>query len=223
MKSSSIKFILLSFFAIPQFASAQFDDILHQPFVKSHWIIRQCDSIKIIENTRDHLKDTVFVNSCDSGSEDQEQLSGHDENYYIISIIGNLLSYEYSYSLYGGAHPTGGEWYRTINITSKKEISLDELFTSKSILDVMLYDTSFTNYTSNKHPKDLNDFISSLHSSCEVNFRHLLTSFAIASVGDNEISIQFGIDHGCEVMPEVFTSISIKIPRSAMLYDFINQ
>jgi hypothetical protein len=225
MKSSSILLILfiLSFFVMPQVSSAQYDDILYQPYVKSHWVIQQSDSVKIIENTRTHRFDTVFVNSCEVGSEDQEQLSGSGENYYIISIIGNLLSYEFTYSLYGGAHPTGGMWYRTINITSKKEISLDDLFTSKSILEVMLNDTSFTNYTSNKHPINLNDFISSLHSGCEVNFRHLLTSFAITGVSDNEISIQFGIDHGCEVMPEVFTSISIKLPRSTILYDFINQ
>ena len=202
-------------FTVPQLMSAQYDDILHPVYNKSHWKVIQNDSIAIIENTLSHRLDTVFVNSNDLNSDDHEER-------YIIAIVGSLLSYDFTYAMFGGAHPTAGEWYRTVNIATKQEVSLVDLFSSDVILKVILRDTNFTKYAQNKNPENIYDFISSLGGGCEVSFSDLLVSYAIKSVEINVVVIEFGLTHGCEACPECFTKIDIKLPKSAMRYNFID-
>jgi hypothetical protein len=211
-----IRTILFSLFlSLPQLIFAQYEDILNPVFIKSHWKVIQNDSIVIIENTLSNQLDTVFINSNEPDSED------HNE-YHIVSIVGSLLSYDFNYAMFGGAHPTSGEWYRTINIDTKEEVSLENLFSSKTILGLISKDTNFTKYTQNKNPKDIHDFISSLGGGCEVSFSRLLVSYAIKSIDKDSVLIEFGLIHGCEACPECFTKIKVKIPKSAMKYNFIN-
>jgi hypothetical protein len=194
---------------------AQNEDILNPVYIMSHWKVIENDSIVIIENTFSHRLDTVFVNS------NKPDLEDHEER-HIIAIVGSLLSYDFNYAIFGGAHPTGGEWYRTINIDTKKEVSLEDLFSSIVILKTMLCDTNFTKYSQNKNPKNIYDFIYSLDGGCEVSFSDLLVSYAIKSVDEKVVVIEFGLTHGCEACPECFSRIKVKIPKAAMKYNFIS-
>jgi hypothetical protein len=205
-------FLILLSIALPALMLAQDEEFVNPVCVSSHWKLIQNDSIKILQDSLSHRIDTVLVDSYD----EQDH-----EAYHVVSIVGSLLSYDFDYAMFGGAHPTGGRWYRTIDVNTKEEISLEDLFSSTAILAAITRDTNFTKHTIIKNPKDIHEFVSSLVGACEVDFSKLLVSYAIKSIDHDVVLIEFGLNHGCELMPEKFTTIDVVLPKSAMLYDFI--
>lgn len=207
-------FLILSPVGLTALLSAQDEEFVNPVYLNSRWKLVQNNSIKVLQDTLLYRIDTVLVDS--QGEED------HDD-YHVVSIVGSLLSYDFDYAMFGGAHPTAGRWYRTIDINTKEEISLEDLFSPAIILATIARDTNFTKYSILKNPKDIYEFVSSLGGGCEVDFSKLLVSYAIMSIGHNVVLIEFGLNHGCESMPGSFTTIDVMLPRSAMLYDFISE
>ncbi len=213
--------ILFSFFS-SSFAQIADNDI--PVYSKSRWKLIENDSVTIIKNSFSTKLDTIFKNVYESDSNDSSAIGYYfSSEYKVISIVGSYLSYEYCYNGSGGLHPIGGRWYRTINIDKKNDLSLDSLFTSEVIYKKLSTDTNFTKYLTEKHTKNLSEFIRSLDGGCEISFENLLVSYAITSINNSFVSVQFGLTHGCEYMPEKFTVIKIELPKTAMNKKYLNE
>jgi hypothetical protein len=205
----------------------QENDNLEPYYNRSNWKLIKNDSLTVIRNVLSNRRDTIFVCHNEGEEDDSTEAAwlGHsfNEQYRIISIVGSLLSYEYSFNMTGGAHPTGGAWYRTININTSDEVSLYYLFSGESILNALRKDSVIRKYAATTNYEDLDTLIGSLEGGCEVNFRDIFISFAITSIANDVVNIEFGLTHGCEVDYGRLTTIDIALPKSSMNYNLINK
>ena len=215
---------LLILFSTLSSSFAQIDDNNIPVYCKSKWKLIENDSLTIIKNSISNKLDTVFINEDESDPDDSSAAGNYFySEYTVISIVGSYLSYKYIYSGSGGLHPIAGTWYRTININTKQNLSLDSLFTPGSIYKVLSVDTNFTKYLTGKQTKNLSEFIQSLNGSCEISFADLLVSYAITSINNSYVTIKFGLTNGCELMPEKFTIIGIELPKYAMNKNYLDK
>jgi|GEM_PF-3937625 len=193
-------------------------------YCKSQWKLIENDSVTIIKNSISNKLDTIFINESESNSNNSGAVGNYfSSEYKVISIIGSYISYKYSYSGSGELHPIAGTWYRTINIDSRNNLSLDSLFTQESIYKRLSVDTNFTKYLTVKRTKNLSEFIQSLYGGCEISFEDFLVSYAITSINNSFVTIKFGLNHGCEYMPEKFTIMKIELPKAAMNKNYLNE
>jgi hypothetical protein len=196
---------------------------------KSGYTLLQTDSVVVVKNNLTQEIDTIFVNQHESGVDstyDKDELSY--ENYFnstyeVISLVGHYLSYEYSYEGSGGAHPIYGAYYRTIDIPTKEEVCLDSLFDSDVIYHALLQDSLIVRSMTNRNSKNLQELVSSLEGGCEISFYDLLKSFAIKSINSRKVEIEFGLTHGCEVMRGNFTTMTINLPVSLLLSQYLSK
>ena len=189
------------------------------------WKIVRADSVILVQKHGSDAVDTIFVAENDSKANHQDE-DDYDDDYYFddtyhpLSLTGPYLSYRYSYEGSGGAHPIYGSWYRTIDLENRQEVSLDQIFDQRVILSVLLKDTLIQSHTTNLHPGTLAQLVESLDGGCEMSFFRFLKSFSIRSVNRDEVMIEFGLTHGCEVMRGNFTSFVITLPTSTALQEY---
>ena len=183
------------------------------------WEILRQDSIIVVRKIGDMKIDTVFISKNESKADYQNDDDYPDyyyfiDSYNILSLVGPYLSYEYIYEGSGGAHPIYGSFYRTLNLSNKLEVSLDELFDKEILLSVLLKDSLIQAHLKNKTPKTLKELEESLDGGCEISFYNFLKSFSIKAIQSDKVEVEFGLTHGCEVMRGNFTSFSILLPLS---------
>jgi tetratricopeptide (TPR) repeat protein len=63
-----------------------------------------------------------------------------------------------------------------------------------------------------KNPANLKQLIPELDGGCAIDFTYLLESFAFKSINNNNVVVEFGLTHGCEVEKGTFTVIDIELP-----------
>jgi hypothetical protein len=195
--------------------------------IKSDYTLVQTDSLIVVRNNLTNEIDTVLVDEYESSveSESEEGLSesySFSSKHEVVFLVGPYLSYDYSYEGSGGAHPAYGSFYRTIDIPTKRQVSLDSLFAPDVIFHALLNDTIIVRSMTNKSPQNLYELISSLDGECAIDFSGLLISFAIISVDSRNVDIEFGLTHGCEVARGNFTTITIHLPVSNVLNQYVS-
>ena len=212
---------LLLIFPCIMFAQYRSDSI----FYKSNWKVVRDDTLIIIKNEITKKIDTLFKNVYED--EDNNDPIGHSfvSEYQIIAIVGSLLSYQYHSNTTGFdiPHPTGENWYRTIDINTKEEVSLYNLFSGESILQALRKDKFIMEHVATSHPNDLDSLTSSLIGDCSVSFKDIFISYAITSIKKNSVNIEFGLTHNCELFAGNITIIDISLPKSAMRYKFFDE
>jgi hypothetical protein len=199
--------------------------------VKSAWKILQNDSVTRAKNIFSMETDTLFVNenehSVDSSEADENGELGasayydFESEYKVLFVIGQFVSYSYSYNGSGGAHPIYGSWYRTARIDAISEVTLQELFPDSVIYMALIKDSTITSHLGNRLPKDLKELCAMLDGGCEIEFGSLLTSYVFSSVKKDSTEIEFGLTYGCEAMRGNFTSFIITLPTTEKLKKYL--
>jgi hypothetical protein len=197
--------------------------------VISNYEIVHADSVIVARNTHTSIIDTLFYDESEpaNDSTDKEDACGYGSyffcNYKILFLIGPYFSYSYGWDGLCGAHVTSGCYYRTIDLATKNEVSLDSLFPPNEIFDQLLKDTIIIRSMKNTNPSNLYELILSLDGDCDISFKDILTSYAIDSVNLESIKITFGLKHGCESHHGHFTTITIDLPMSFKLRSYVSQ
>ncbi len=219
---SIIPLLVLAIFAIGR-SRGQDEYGTESLFVKSNWRLVRDDSLKVVQNPKTRSLDTVLFDKYLTADDSTEPGYYYEESSRVISVAGHFLSYDLSYSGSGGMHPVGGGYYRTIDLRTGKEVSLETLFDPDEILTALLRDTNITKYSTRLPSVNLRDFIASLDGDCAIQFIDMLSSFAIKSITQTVVVVEFGLTHGCEVMRGNFTLFTIRLPVRAMFPGFYDE
>ncbi len=149
-------------------------------------------------------------------TKDSETREGHF--YKMLSVVGSVVSYHYSYYTEGGAHPSYGSWFSTMDLNNKLEpVHILDFFDEPILMAALMQDSTIKSNMDSMVTDKMDVMLDNIRFDCEVNFQTLPTSWCINSIADGEAEICFGLTHGCEVMRGNFTLIKIKIPYKKAL------
>lgn len=167
-------------------------------------------------------------------------------NYEMQSVVGPVISYSVSWSSEGGAHPSYGKAYTTLDLTKlelpgdKNErirrhgANLAELFDEEAIFRQLAANPSVraalrgefshTGSVTNTDPKSLYQLLKAADGGCRATMgESLVTDFAfLYRLGKNTAAVRIALSHGCEVERGTFTElrpIYLRIP-DVMTEDF---
>lgn len=195
------------------------DSLINNKVISADWVIRWNDEYTIAVNSITNTIDTVFYDYYENEDEIKygykydiiEDDWFYDMDYTLLSIVGPYISFLVSYSGSGGVHPIAGNFYSNYNLISKSTIKITDIFPSDEVFSELLKDSLiFTNLKGYK-PKDIPDLILHLEGECDIDFSSLLENFAIKEISTNEVVVEFGLGHGCEVMKGNITFFNVKL------------
>jgi hypothetical protein len=203
--------------------SDSLDKIFNNKIDAGEWLI-YWDNTHCISLEKVNLKlDTLFANLYLKAKSNDGCLVNN--RYKLLSVVGpfvSFLSLKFQ-DCEGGNHPTDYVYYSTINLKSKKNISLNNIFDSKILFSSLIKTSWVNNYLHNNKPKNLTELINELDGGCEISFMYSLEQFAFKSISDSSVIVQFGLEHGCEADKGNFSNFEVKLPiPDQYLYHFTN-
>lgn len=180
----------------------------------------------------------------DKNIEAEDMVEG--ESGMMLSVVGPVLSWSASWYFEGGAHPSYGTAYRTIDLSKLdpagdkdgtvrlQEANLAELFGKEAVFRQLAADPhvraaikgEFSEIGGEKHatPNSLDELLEAADGGCRAYMGdRLIKDFAfLYRAGRRTAAVQIGLSHGCEVMRGEFTElrpIFLRIP-DALADDF---
>ena len=129
----------------------------------------------------------------------------------ILSAVGSVVSIERSYYYDGGAHPSYGAIWETIDLETGESSSLTAIFPEGEIFAALRADHIVREaYRRAEEPDSLFELIDNLDGDCAMWFsREMLTGFAFHHVRENQVAVRIGLPHGCEVARGSFTQLGV--------------
>ena len=136
-----------------------------------------------------------------------------EESFQMLSIVGSIISYKRVYYAEGGAHPSYGTEFKSVDLDKGgAAISLRDIFPDRAILDSLLRDKVIKSKISAK-PDSLNELFELIDGGCELNLSSLiLRSFAFHHVNGGLVAVRIGVGPGCELNRGNFTQLGIYLP-----------
>ncbi len=134
------------------------------------------------------------------------------------SIVDNYVSYTYSYYSEGGAHPTYGSIFCTINAATEDTVNLLDIFNENDLIEALKNDEFIKESVSNvEEIESLEDFQRNTINTCAYNLSKdiLISSFSFHHTRDSLVAIRIGIPYGCQADRGKFTQIGIYLPIPA--------
>lgn len=167
-------------------------------------------------------------------------------NYEMLSVVGPVISYSVNWYGEGGAHPTYGMIYRTLDLSKvdpagdkdgrvrRPNANLADLFGEEAVFRQLAanpsvraairgeFSDSATATAAHADPQSLAELVAAADGGCRATMgENLLTDFAILyQLGHRTAAVGIGLSHGCEVDRGTFTElrpIYLRIPDA--LYD----
>ena len=136
----------------------------------------------------------------------------------ILSVVGTLISYQLDYYHEGGAHPSYGSYYKTVDLErGKKPITLTMLFPEKDVVKALKGDRVIKKALSKERGRGkgigtLKSLLAHIDGGCKMSFLSIPSSFAFHHVKGGEVALRIGLPHGCEVMRGTFTQLGLYLP-----------
>ena len=129
----------------------------------------------------------------------------------ILSAAGSIVSIENSFYYEGGAHPSYGTSWGTIDLETGESGNLAAIFPEDEILAALRADLVVREaYRGGQESRSLLELIDNLDGGCEMWFsREMLAGFAFHHVRDNRVAVRIGLTHGCELMRGNFTQLGV--------------
>ena len=199
------------------------------------WIVSWYQGMATATNESSKFVDTLFVSSVDCGIEVDTIAGGNvdtsfyycSESYRTLSIVGPYISYEYGYEGSGGAHPVYGGYYRTIELGSKRTVSLDRIFPEMDILHALVRDQFIRAHLVNKRPMHLSELEFRMdYQESRIDFDSLLVSYAFYDVVSDSVEVDFGLMEEIASSRGGATSIDINLripPKSRQMFDLARE
>jgi hypothetical protein len=145
--------------------------------------------------------------------------------YTPLSLVGSLLSYSQEDYMEGGAHPTGGTRYVTIDAARPKHpLKLTDLFADADVLRALLADAVVQRVRRQENitnvPTTSADLIQQLtgqtFTDAEDNVygfaANLLENFAFHHLENNTVAIRLCVAHGTELSRFHYTQLGLLLP-----------
>lgn len=160
---------------------------------------------------------TLFVND--------ENNEGNWEE--VISVVGSIVSIERHYYSEGGAHPSYGTTWRTIDLDTGEPVSLRGIFPEDEVFAALRSDRVIRDaYMGNAltDPYSLIDLIDGLDGECAMWFSpDMLSEFAFHHVSGDQVAIRIGLTHGCEWQRGNFTQLGLYLTIPPALAEPLGQ
>lgn len=171
-------------------------------------------------------------------------------NYDMLSVVGPVISYSVDWYGEGGAHPTYGKAYTTLDLSKlgpagdkdgnirEPAANLADLFGKEAVFRQLAANPSVRTAirgefseiggaaAANIDPQSLDELLKAADGGCRASMgESLLTDFAfLYHLGRRTAAVQIGLSHGCEVNRGAFTKLRplyLRIP-DALVEDFQN-
>jgi len=180
------------------------------------WLVTWClgtGGEAIAENGKSGASIKLFKSSRD-GSDCMQ--------YRMLSLAGPLVSFEYTWTSTGGAHPDNGRTFQTVDLSRNAEkIALIDLFPENDILTKLLADSVICARSS--------DTVTTLKELLE-NYRcqgipgDLLSSFAFHHLKGDSVAVRIGLDWSieCRYARSDPVQIGIYLPLKGILRDTLD-
>lgn len=131
----------------------------------------------------------------------------------VLSVVGDVVSIETDRGWYcGGAHPGHVVRFDTIDLSTGARVDIRRLVPETILVAALKQDDVVRAALDGRDPEDLDSLIGQTDGGCEVSYLSLATSFAFYEIRDDQVSVRFGLSHGCEVMRGAITEIEIELP-----------
>ncbi len=151
---------------------------------------------------------------------DSEMLCTSERNIQGLSWVGPFLSFESGryWNCLGTAHPGAVTNYETLNVETRKPVSLTDIFEDQVLLKALLNDGVIKRHV----PANMR-FASSTHlmnylntqgtGQCEYYFsKDNLSRFAFHHIKNNQVAVRMGLSHGCEAARGNLTQLGFYLP-----------
>ena len=138
----------------------------------------------------------------------------------MLSVVGTFVSYSVSWYSGGGAHPSYGTRWTTLDLDPKGSASLADLFGEEVVFSRLMQDATVQaalnggyNETADKPypaPENLQELLQFVDGGCAVNMdADMLKQFYFPyRLGGKVAVVEIGLSHGCEVNRGAFTELS---------------
>ena len=147
-------------------------------------------------------------------------------DYQVLSLVGPVLSLqEEDYCDCGGAHPTAGKQFRTIDLNSGRPALITSMFQLESVFQALRADAVVKKaLAAGPKPATLEALVKSLAmktvtvGECDYYFpEELLSRFAFYDVKGDRVAVRFSLSHASEICRGQMTQIGVELPIPARL------
>jgi len=190
--------------------------------INEGWKITWDDGIATARHQKTGKEVTLFKDE----SSDQEGDS-YKNDYTMLSVVGTNISWSFAWYGEGGAHPSYGEKWTSVNLDSAA-VNLAALFGEEAVFTRLMQDPVIQMAVGGRmaekagppkpNPNNLDQLLEQADGGCFAAMGDsLLTDFYFAyRLGGNIAVVQIGLTHGCEVSRGNFTRLNklyFPIPR----------
>jgi hypothetical protein len=185
------------------------------------WSVFQRGNTTVSKNQLYEQVDTIFIDKHDKVMDEDSSLTQSEyitESHHLFSLIGPFLSYEYFCKHSDGYSTTIERNYNTLDLRTKENIALSDLFPDEEIKQALLRDTSILTYISSSDTTSLRSILVGLNR--DIDFYGILNHFHFNKVYNDSIIIELGITHSCELRNGNFTSFNLRMPVPRKLLTF---
>ena len=161
------------------------------------------------------------VGICSSKREEWAAAKHQRPGYYeercsILSIVGPIVSYSFSYDGSGGAHPIYGTSVKAVNLTNQGgPANVVDLFAADLLLKELLKLRVIQDHLKWHDVGAFDELVDALDDPCDIDFRGLAHAFAIKDIKDGTTVVLFGLGHGCEAARGNYTEFEVEVPAHA--------
>lgn len=135
------------------------------------------------------------------------------ETHTLRSIVGPIVSYRLEWYSEGGAHPSFGSVFRTLDLTTGKAARLDRLFGAGPVFAALRGDRVIKKALGRRKPKNLDELLRSADGGCKMDISSsALSAFTFHHVVGNKVAVRIGLSHGCETERGKFTQLGLLLP-----------
>lgn len=197
--------------------------------VNEGWKITWDDGGATARNQKTGKELTLFKDESSN-----EEGDSYKNDYTMLSVVGTNVSWSYTWYAEGGAHPSYGEKWTSVNLDSAA-VNLAALFGEEAVFTRLMQDPVIQMAAGGglavdkvgppkPNPNNLKQLLEQADGGCFAAMGdNLLTDYFFAyRLGKNIAVVQIGLTHGCEVNRGNFTKLNklyFPIPRE-MKKDF---
>ncbi|MBI4976307.1 MAG: hypothetical protein HZC28_02435 [Spirochaetes bacterium] len=179
------------------------------------WDIKWSDAMAVGIHTTSKETIVIYRDASDEDMKTKNDGYWSKQDYTMLSVAGTVVSYACDYYSEGGAHPSYGRAYKSIDLAENtNETLLTDHFEAAAIFEALMNDTVIKNALKDQRPKNLNELFDVIDGGCEMDLSiRVLGAFALHHLKGDRVAVRIGVSHGCEAMRGNFTEIGVYLPQ----------
>jgi hypothetical protein len=141
-----------------------------------------------------------------------EKKGSSSTTYRLLSVVGDIVSFRVDWYSEGGAHPSYGTRFATLDLSTGKPARLDTLFGKRSVRRAILGDRVIQKALRGKSKKgNLKQLLDRADGGCKMSITAgALSAFAFHSVRrGGKVAVRIGLSHGCETQRGSFSQLGL--------------